>query len=99
MRGKYSRSQHIESKLALFRCREEGMSVSKICQLFGMSRTTYYKWPKRAEMAIKGLGRIAAWQSLYPAAPNCSSKKKGYSPRRAGRHVSARTSLRPTPPK
>lgn len=47
MQSKCSRSQPIESKLAWFGCREEGMPVSKICELFGMSRKTYYKWRKR----------------------------------------------------
>ena len=56
MQSKYSRSQPIESKLAWFRCREEGMSVSKICQLFGMSRKTYYKWRKRYRgQGVEGL--------------------------------------------
>ena len=47
MQSKYSRSQLIESKLAWFRCREEGISVSKTCEFFGMSPKTYYKWRKR----------------------------------------------------
>ena len=47
MQSKYNRSQPVESKLAWFRCREEWMSVSKICELSGMSRKTYYKWRKR----------------------------------------------------
>jgi transposase len=56
MHSKYSRSQPIESKLDWFRCREEGMSVSKICELFGMSRKTHYKWLKRyKEEGIEGL--------------------------------------------
>ena len=56
MQSKYSRSQPIESKLAWFRCREEGMPVSKICELFGVSRKTYYKWCKRyKEEGLEGL--------------------------------------------
>jgi len=56
MQSKYSRSQSIESKVAWFRCRESGMSVSKICELFSMSRKTYYKWRKRyEEEGIEGL--------------------------------------------
>jgi transposase len=56
MQSKYSRSQPLESKLAWFRCREEGMSVWKVCELFGMSRKTYYKWRKRyEEEGVEGL--------------------------------------------
>jgi transposase-like protein len=47
MQSKYSRSQPLESKVAWYRCRESGMSVGEICELFGMSRNTYYKWYKR----------------------------------------------------
>ena len=47
MQSKRNRSQPIESKLARFRCREEEMSVAKICELSGMSRKTHYKWRKR----------------------------------------------------
>ena len=56
MQSKYSRSQPVESKEAWFRCRESGMSVGEICELFGMSRKTYYKWYKRyEEEGIAGL--------------------------------------------
>jgi len=56
MQSKYSRSQPVESKLAWFRCLEKGMSVSKVCELFGMSRKTYYKWRKRyKEEGVEGL--------------------------------------------
>ena len=56
MQMNYSRSQPLESKVAWFRCREEGMTVVKICELFGMSRKTYYKWYKRyKEEGVEGL--------------------------------------------
>ena len=56
----------MESKLAWFRCREEGMTVSKICELFGMSRKTYYKWRKRyKEQGEEGLSERSTRPSLW----------------------------------
>jgi DNA-directed RNA polymerase specialized sigma24 family protein len=49
MQSKYSRLQPAEGKLAWFLCREEGMSLSQICELFRMSRKTYFRWRKRCE--------------------------------------------------
>jgi len=47
----------MQSKVAWYRCRESGMSVGEICELFGMSRRTYCKWYKSyQEEGIAGLG-------------------------------------------
>lgn len=89
MQSKYSRSQPIESKLAWFRCREEGMSVSKICELFGISRKTYYKWRKRyRHKGVQGLSeRSRRPKRLARLTPECTAarvirarRRKGYGP-------------------